>query len=278
MWQRLGEHVVVRRSGYCATNSVVVTGPGRIALLVDPGVSGPDLADLDDYLTEHELTPVAAVATHPHWDHVLWHRDWRHRWPDLPRWAHRGCVQRCLTERELLIAEGRRELPDLDTEALGELTALTEAAVTVPWPGPTVRLWRHDGHAVGHLALLVEPDGVLVAGDMLSDIEIPLLDLTGADPLRDYLSGLSMLAGITGVSAVVPGHGSVGDGAELGRRLRADVGYLRGLGLPGQGGAAGVEPLDPRLPGAPAWMVGHHEAQRRVVRDGMPSTGRKHLS
>ena len=50
----------------------------------------------------------------------------------------------------------------------------------------------------------------LVAGDMLSDILIPMLDLSGsADPIEDYLAALQLLEGVAGdVDVVIPGHGS----------------------------------------------------------------------
>ena len=48
----------------------------------------------------------------------------------------------------------------------------------------------------GHAALLIEERGVLVAGDMLSDVLIPLLDLNDtADPIEDYLAALRLLEG-----------------------------------------------------------------------------------
>jgi glyoxylase-like metal-dependent hydrolase (beta-lactamase superfamily II) len=42
----------------------------------------------------------------------------------------------------------------------------------------------------GHAALLIEEHGVLVAGDMLSDILMPFLDLQAATPIEDYLDAL----------------------------------------------------------------------------------------
>ena len=35
---------------------------------------------------------------------------------------------------------------------------------------------EHEAHAIGHAAVLLADRGVLVAGDMLSDVLIPLLD------------------------------------------------------------------------------------------------------
>ena len=45
-------------------------------------------------------------------------------------------------------------------------------------------------HAPGHAALLIEERGVLVAGDMLSDVLIPdALEFNDtADPIEDYLA------------------------------------------------------------------------------------------
>ena len=40
-------------------------------------------------------------------------------------------------------------------------------------PGEIV---EHQAHAIGHAALLLADRGVLLAGDMLSDVLIPLLD------------------------------------------------------------------------------------------------------
>ena len=56
---------------------------------------------------------------------------------------------------------------------------------------------------------------MLVAGDMCSDIEMPLLDpdmgeLADPDPaarLAAYRDGLGKLAALAGVRQVVPGHG-----------------------------------------------------------------------
>ena len=67
------------------------------------------------------------------------------------------------------------------------------------------------------------PDtGVLIAGDMCSDVEIPLLDTVATDPLGDYRTGMERLTAVPGVRQVVPGHGHVGDASELRRRLALD--------------------------------------------------------
>ena len=90
---------------------------------------------------------------------------------------------------------------------------------------------------------------MLIAGDMCSDLEIPLPDLESADPFRGYREGLRLLADVPGVRVVVPGHGHVGDHAEFRRRIAADLGYLDAV-------QAGGDIDDPRL--AEDWLRAEH--------------------
>ena len=121
-------------------------------------------------------------------------------------------------------------------------------------PGDRVDGWEVlvlPGHADGHVCLL--RDGVLIAGDMCSDVEIPLLDTGAADPLGDYRTGMDRLASAPGVRRVVPGHGHIGDAAELRRRLALDAAYLDAV-------SAGRPYRDPRLTAdSPDWMQAVHE-------------------
>ncbi len=110
------------------------------------------------------------------------------------------------------------------------------------------------------------PDsGVLVAGDMLSDLEIPLLDTMAANPLGDYRTGLQRLAAVPGVRWLVPGHGHVCDAAGFRRRIDADRRYLDLL-------AAGQPFDDPRCATA-EWIRRWHSDQLRAVRETKPGGG-----
>ena len=93
------------------------------------------------------------------------------------------------------------------------------------------RTIEHQAHAPGHAALLIGERGVLVAGDMLSDVLIPMLDLTGtADPIEDYLAALRLLEGAAGdVDVLVPGHGSTGGADQVHARIDQDRAYVQAL-------------------------------------------------
>ncbi|MFC7760025.1 MBL fold metallo-hydrolase [Catellatospora bangladeshensis] len=100
----------------------------------------------------------------------------------------------------------------------------------IPWDGPSVRIIEHRAHAAGHAALFIEERRVLVAGDMLSDVLVPMLDLSTADPIEDYLAALRLLDRVAhDVDVVIPGHGAVGVGDQVRARIEQDRAYVLAL-------------------------------------------------
>jgi glyoxylase-like metal-dependent hydrolase (beta-lactamase superfamily II) len=262
MLTQIAEGVLVHESECIQSNSVVAEGEAGV-LLIDPGLTRDELASIANDLRDLGLPVVAGFSTHPDWDHVLWHP----AFGDVPRY---GTARNAASMRELLaradwaaqVAEG---LPpeiaeDVPMELFGLVTGLPSGAALIPWDGPDIRIIEHQAHAAGHAALLIKARGVLVAGDMLSDVLVPMLDLYGAaDPIGDYLTALGLLEGVAGeVRVVVPGHGSVGDADELRTRIDRDRAYVEAL-------RDGREPDDPRIgPSAKEgweWVAGIHEWQ-----------------
>jgi hydroxyacylglutathione hydrolase len=215
----------VATSEFALTNTVVVAGTDGACLVIDPGVTVAEMAALGAEIAARGLRISAAWSTHPHWDHVLWHA----ALGDPPRYAAPAAVQIAETERDAMIAGAEQSAPGHDIALLGRLIPL--AADAIDWTGEPAQLIVHDGHAPGHGAVFFPGGGVIAVGDMCSDVEIPLLDTEGADPLGDYRTGLARLAAVPGVRTVVPGHGHVGDGDEFRRRIAADTSYLEQLAL-----------------------------------------------
>jgi len=241
------------------TTSTIVEGADGGCLLIDPALTPQELLILGEWLASRGLRPVAGWATHAHWDHVLW-ADCLGQ--GVPRYATTGTVAACARDRPVMIAEMSAEAPGHDLGLFGLVEAAPDNGL-IPWGGPPALVVAHDGHSPGHGAVLLPQAGVLVAGDMLSDVEIPLLDPLGEDPFGQYRAGLARLAALPGVRCVVPGHGHVGDEAELRARVAADFRYLDAVEVGGEA-AAGV---DHRLcdPGA-GWLEAEHASQLQIAR------------
>lgn len=268
MLREIAEGVLVHESEFISSNSVIVQGRDGV-LLVDPGITYDEMADLANDLRGLGQPVVAGFSTHPDWDHVLWHPEFG----EAPRY---GTARGAASIRDLLsnpdwetrIAAG---LPpeyaeDIPMELLGLITGLPAEVAQIPWGGPTVRIIEHQAHAPGHAALLIEERGVLVAGDMLSDILMPFLDLEAANPIEDYLAALLLFETLPDGLAVIPGHGSVGGAGQLRARINQDRAYVQDLQDTGA-------TVDPRVgPSAPLdWLPDVHQWQVSRLMQGGPN-------
>lgn len=248
MLNRVADGVWVRQSEWVWTNSIVVRGDEGL-VVVDPGIHGAELEELADDVERLGEPVVAGFSTHPHFDHLLWHE----RLGEVPRYATAACAQVASEKREQA-REGAAE------EAEG--VPLDQVALVTPLPadgGPVPgELIEHHAHAVGHAAILLADRGVLLAGDMLSDVLIPLFDFGQEDQLGAYEEALDLLGEVVDqVDVMIPGHGSVAEGAEVAARLAADRAYIAAL-------RCGAEPDDPRL--EQDWLRdGPHQGNLRQV-------------
>lgn len=229
-------------SSVMMTNSVVIHGDDG-ALVVDPAWTTKELTTLAAHLAG--TTVVAGWATHAHHDHVLWH-------PQLgpaPRYATPAAARTAL-ERQAPLQQAASAHVSWDLVKLVARVEVFDGA-ELPWAGPRVEIVAHDGHSPGHGALWLPEQRILIAGDMLSDVEVPLFAETG---LPAYQEGLARLEPYVRAAAeLIPGHGrrtSVAGDSPL-ARWEADLTYLRQA-------AAGRGHDDPRLSAGPAWLWDDH--------------------
>jgi hydroxyacylglutathione hydrolase len=296
-----GVHVATAEI-WTTTTTVVVSSDGR-ALVVDPGVTVEEVESLAATIGRRGWRVTAGFSTHPHWDHVLWSR----ALGDVPRWASPTAAR--AQERSLAedLVKVEREAPGHDLSLFGGITAWpapgtgefsdgrSPDALRMPWPEhqgrgtpsgpgqgvggdaarePIALVVEHQAHAPGHAALVLPGVGVILVGDMLSDIEVPLLDLDSSDPLGEYRAGLDALEAAVsehGVHTLVPGHGSVCTGSDaIWERFGADRAYLDALeaaaAVPSaaQTDETADGTQDPRITGE--WVVGEHRKQLAHLR------------
>ena len=192
----------------------------------------PDELDALPAILQHAGFPVSGLlATHGDWDHLLG----RLAFPG----AAIGCAE---TTAAYLTGEPggpQRELRAFDDEhyvqrrrplSLGQVQAL-------PVPGHVglgereLELQPADGHTADGMAVWVPWARVLLCGDYLSPVEIPMLSPSGS---RDaYLATLERLRPyVQRADWAVPGHGSPIGGAGALALLDEDVHYLTDWKLP----------------------------------------------
>lgn len=262
--------VLVMTSRREATTSTLVLSVGH-ALVIDPAWDADELYDVTAVIESSGATCTAGFATHEHYDHVLWHP----ALPDVPRWSTPWSCERLTTDRDEVLAPLQGDLsPDL-IDIAGRLVPYPGASrpaadvpripyprntrlpapVELPWGAREIVVHEHDAHVRGHVALEIPDAGVLIAGDMLSDVEIPLPDLGDPD-LSAYLVGLDRLAEVVRRCRIlVPGHGTPTDDPMS--RLDADRRYLDAL-------LSGRDANDDRI--TPGFLAEMHEENVRRAR------------
>ena len=229
VWTDLGDGIRVRQSEAFQMNSVLLLDPEH-TVVVDPGVLPAELDDLARVVDDTAPAAVTLFFTHAHWDHVLG-RPW---WPGARTLAHDRFAAEVRAQRDAILREAvGLTLRHGDRWDRGFTPFTPDVAVSGlkflpldPW-----RLVLRDapGHSASQLTCHLADLGLLIAADMLSDIEPPILDGPCA-PYRKTLEALLVLAEHGAIETLIPGHGSVAEGREaLLGRFRTDIDYLDAL-------------------------------------------------
>jgi glyoxylase-like metal-dependent hydrolase (beta-lactamase superfamily II) len=219
--------VLVATSRVFQTACTVVRD-GEECFVIDSPVL-PDELDVLPALLEQAGFPFSGLlATHGDWDHLLG----RLAFPDAALGVAETTAARLTAEP----GDAARKLRSFDDElylererplSLGQVQAL-------PVPGrldvgaQTIELHPTEGHVPDGMALWLGWARVLVVGDFLSPVEIPMLSEGGSRSA--YLATLERLRPLVEqADHVVAGHGGAIDARRALSILDEDVAYLDGL-------------------------------------------------
>jgi glyoxylase-like metal-dependent hydrolase (beta-lactamase superfamily II) len=249
---------VIVRAGD-GTREEAVPGRERTETFVIDSPPLPDELDALPALLEQAGFPAPSglLATHGDWDHLLG----RLAFPDVAL----GCAES--TSERLQASPGRaqRDLRSFDEDLLIERDRPLKlgSVQALPVPGHCgvadreLELHRAEGHTPDGMAIVIGWTRILVAGDYLSQAELPTLNAGGN--LDAYLATLERLRGLVkGADHVVPGHGPVLDAVGALAVMDEDVGYLRALA------ERGVDAELPRGRRGPAQRKLHAENARAL--------------
>src|SRR3954469_4261107 len=219
--------VIAVTSRAYATGCVLVRN-GSEAFCIDSPVFPDELEILPAIAEQAGFTVVGVLATHADWDHLLG----GYAFPEAPLGASENTAGRLINEP----GAAQRELRDFDDELYVRRSKPLSlpGAQTLDVPGyidigsESLQLHPADGHTADGMAVWVPWARVLVAGDYLSPVEIPMLSPGGS--VAAYVATLNRLEPLVEQAEwVVPGHGGPIDGTRALAILREDRAYLQGL-------------------------------------------------
>src|SRR5262249_892217 len=153
MLKQVADGVLIHESEFIQSNTVVVQGLAGV-LLIDPGITGDEMAALANDLHELGQPVVAGFSTHPHWDHLPWHA----KFGEAPRYGPARCgadIKVLLSQADWKAQVAEMFPPDIGDQIplddlFGQITSLPAETEQLPWDGPEVRIIEHQGHAAGH--------------------------------------------------------------------------------------------------------------------------------
>ena len=219
--------VVVVTSRIFQTTCTLVRSGGE-AFCIDSPVLPDELEILPAVAEQAQFDVVGLLCTHADWDHVLG----SYAFPEAALGVAESTAARLRDEP----GDAQRKLRGFDERfyverprplGLGDVQAL-------PVPGrcgigeTELELHATEGHKADGMAVWVPWADVLVAGDYLSPVEIPMIGSGGS--LDAYLETLDRLEPLVAeATAVVPGHGEPLDATRALAILREDRAYLGAL-------------------------------------------------
>ena len=201
---------------------------GNEAFCVDSPVFPDELEILPALADQSGFPVVGLLATHADWDHLLG----RYAFPEAPLGTAESTAARLVNQP----GAAQRELRAFDDEFYVERPSPLSlpGAQSLPVPGhcgigdAELEVHPADGHTEDGMAIWIPWARVLVAGDYLSPLEIPMLSPGGS--ASGYLATLARLEPLVEqADYVVPGHGAPLDGSRAAAILREDRAYVEAL-------------------------------------------------
>jgi glyoxylase-like metal-dependent hydrolase (beta-lactamase superfamily II) len=201
---------------------------GDECLLIDSPYFPDELEALPELLAQSGFSVDGLLATHADFDHLLA----RAAFPRLALGLAESSALRLHAEPGAPQRELRHQDQELYVErprplSLGDLQPL-------PVPGKLelgsaeLELHPTEGHVQDGMAIFAPELGVLICGDYLSPVEIPMISPEGS--FEAYVATLARLGALVErADFVVPGHGAPLARDQALRVLDEDAGYLEAL-------------------------------------------------
>lgn len=222
-------HIISEYRHWEESHCYLLSGTER-SLLIDTGLGICNIFDEVVRLTDR---PVAAVATHIHWDHIGGHRyfpDFYAHGAELD-WLNGGFPLPLQVVRDMVV--DRCDLPEgFDVSGYtmfqGTPTRILQDGDAIGLGGRTVTALHTPGHSPGHLCFWEAERGYLFTGDLVYKDTL-FAYYPSTDPAA-YLASLEKIA-LLPAKQVFPAHHSLDIKPEIIVRMRDAFRELRAKGL-----------------------------------------------
>ncbi len=185
--------------------------------VIDTFMGPLSIKDVLDYCYKTKKR-IYAVNTHSHFDHIWGNSAFK----NCDIIAHSKCLELIMTEGETILKDMSEKNPEMVKEHI-EITPpnlIFDSELIFQDRDSTVKIKYLPGHSEDSSVIMVMPENILLAGDMVED-PMPLLQGTHIDI---YIKNLKYLDEMN-FSMVIPSHGERHDS----HLIKDNIYYLEGL-------------------------------------------------
>ncbi|NOV02092.1 MBL fold metallo-hydrolase [Paenibacillus planticolens] len=229
MIQYQNEHVTVFQSALYQTTSTVIQTKEMI-LIVDPNWLPNEIEAIQQHVnTINGEREIYLLFTHGDFDHIIGYQAFPNaktigslELHNHPKKEHKLKLIRDFDNQNYIVRNYPIQFPELDIviQEDGQQLHLGDATLT---------FYHAPGHTADGLMTVFEPLGILIAGDYLSNFELPFI-YQSAKAYTQTLEKCAMMLEKHPVRLLIPGHGAVTtEPEEMKRRLDLASDYLKRL-------------------------------------------------
>jgi hydroxyacylglutathione hydrolase len=223
------DNMTVFESQLFKTTSTVIQTDDCV-IVVDPTWLPREIGKIRRYVDQIKgQRPVYVVLTHSDWDHVIGYGAFRDATVVASQELSEGKDRKQVLEQINAFDDQYyldRDYPilypqvDIPVREDGQRLHIGKTSLT---------FYRAAGHTSDGLFVVVEPLGVWIAGDYLSDVEFPYIYFSSKE-YEHTLAKTDLILDTHQVHFLVPGHGHVAENSEeILRRKRASLHYIKEL-------------------------------------------------
>jgi len=223
------QSIKVFQSALYQTNSAVIETED-LMLVVDPNWLPNEIAEIKNHIkATQDNRPIYLFFTHSDYDHIIGYKA-------IENVITIASIEFDNNERKDEIIEQIRSFDDqyyikrcyqIEYPKIDYI--IFEDGQKLMLGDTTITFYKANGHTEDGLFAVVEPLGIIIAGDYLSDIEFPFILSNSSDYDKTLLKINDILKNHN-VELLIPGHGNVGKGVnEILRRQNDSLNYIHKL-------------------------------------------------